>query len=450
MNRTLHLAAPAPQPQPAALPPRTGLRGPVLGGAVAAAVLVLGLFGSAALVDIAGAVVANGTLAVQGRPKAVQHLDGGIVREIHVRNGSEVKQGDLLVRLDETTLRANAEIQLNRLREGLARRTRLEAERDGKPAIDWNAAAVTGLPEAAPAPLQREVQRKLFAVRRDAQKGQGSQRNEKVKQIQNQIVGTRGQIAAKTEQMQSIEGELTGLRDLQKGGYVPATRILSLEREMAALAGQVAEHRAELGRLANSVDETRIGVLQGEREFQENVLSELRQVSAETSDVAQQYRATMEQLRRVEIRAPESGVVHELNVVTVGGVIAPGAVLMQIVSADSGQVVDAGVEPHFIDQLSRDQPATVRFPAFSRDETPELPARVHTISPTSVVDERTGATFYRVELRLAPDDLARLKSRHAVVPGMPVEVYLRTGDRSVLSFLFKPLRDQLQRAMRER
>lgn len=445
----LHLASVA-VPAPAAGPrPRTDVRRPMLAGLLAAALLVLGVGGGIALVDISGAVVANGVIAVQGRPQAVQHLDGGIVREIRVRNGAAVAKGDLLLRLDDTNLRATAEIQLNRLREGLARRARLEAERDGRAAIAWQAATLPGLPGVDTLAEQRAVQQRLFEVRRAARGGQVSQRSEKVKQIENQILGIRGLIKAKGEQIASLEGELAGLRDLQKGGYVPATRILSLEREQASLAGQVTEHRSELARLANGIDETRIGLLQNEREFQENLLSELRQVTAETNDLAQQYRATTEQLRRVEIRAPASGVVHEISVATVGGVIAPGATLMQVISAEQGLVVDAGIEPQFIDQLARDQPATVRFPALSRDITPELPARVHTISPTSVVDERSGAAFYRVELRIAADDLARLQA-YSVVPGMPVEVFLRTGDRSILSYLLKPLTDQFQRALRER
>ena len=421
----------------------------MLGGALAAATLVFGLGGSAAFVDVAGAVLATGAVSPQGRPKAVQHLDGGIVREIRVRNGSVVDKGDLLLRLDDTALRSAVEIHRNRLREGLARQARLQTERDGVAAIDWARATLPGLAEVGASADQRSAQQRLFNVRRAARGGQVSQRGEKVKQFQNQIAGTQGLIASKTEQAASIERELLGLRSLQKEGFVPATRILALEREQSALAGQVVEHRAELARIGNGIDETQIGVLQGEREFQENVLAELRQLTSEMADTSQQYRAAREQLSRVEIRAPESGVVHELNIVTVGGVVAPGATLMQLVSSAQGLVIDAGIEPQFIDQVLLGQTAVVRFPAFSRHSTPELTGTVATVSPTSVLDERSGAAFYRVEVQITAAELARLEPR-ALVPGMPVEVFVQTGERSILSYLVKPLRDQFQRALRER
>jgi len=452
MNTTVVNLAPNPVPAAPAEParPRTDASRAVIAGGLLAALLVLGMGGASALVDISGAVVASGYISPLGRPKTVQHLDGGIVREILVRNGSEVRKGDLLIRLDDTELRANADVLRNRLQQGLARHARLEAERDGRAAIDWQNAVPDGLePPLALSPAQRAMQQQTFAVRRSSRGGRVVQLAEKVQQMTQRIAGVRGLMQAKTEQKAMVDSELQSLRDLLADGFVGAARLLPLERERAALVGDLAEQTAELARLEHGIEEARIELRQADLEFQEKLLAELREVGSETQDLLQQYRATQEKLRRIEIRAPAAGRVHELNVVTVGGVIAPGAALMHVVSADQGLVVEASVEPHFIDQVSPGQPATVRFPAFSREDVSELQASVQTISPTSVLDERSGQSFFRVELRIEPAELARLDAR-AVGPGMPVEVFLRTGDRSVLSYLLKPMTDQFKRALREK
>ncbi len=438
----------------APLRPQTSVRGAVMSGLLALALLVLGLGGASALVGVSGAVVAPGLVALQGRAKTVQHLDGGIVREIRVRNGSTVSQGETLLRLDDTRLLANAEMHGLRLREGLARLARLQAERDGRGSIDWSAASLPALAgwddsALAAAPEQHQAQQRLFELRRAARGGRGAQQTERIKQLEAQIAGVQGLMAARSQQLSSIGGELTDLRALLKEGFISAPRVLQLEREQSALAGQLAEHRAELARLANGIEEARIGRLQSEREFQEQVQAELRQLTVELNDSAQQYRTIREQLARVEIRAPEAGVVHELAVSTVGGVIAPGALLMQIVAPDGMLVVEANVEAAFIDQVRAGQEAVVRFPAAARDQTPELPATVVSVSPTSVVDERSGAVFYRAEIHIARDQIERMRVG-VVMPGVPVEVYLRTGERSILSYLTRPLTDQFQRALREK
>jgi HlyD family secretion protein len=427
--------------------PKTAVRPAIAAGCGAALLMVVGFFGGASLLNIAGAVVATGAISPSGRPQSVQHLDGGIVLEIRVRNGMSVTKDELLIRLDDTPLRAAVEIHRNRLHEGLARNARLSAERDRAGAIDWKPAAQFGDLEV-PVAL-RASQERLFEIRRAARSGQSALSGEKVKQFLNQKQGVQGLLASKLQQAESIDLELAKLRRLQKEGFIAETRLLGLERERAALAGQVTEHRAELGRLENGIEEARIALLQSDREFQESVLSELRQVNAEVNDVAQQYRATLEQLQRVEIRAPAAGVVHELAVVTVGGVVPARATVMQLVPQDQEFIVDANLDPQFVDQVVHGQSAIVRFPAFSRDTTPELNGTVRTVSPTSIVDERTGVAFYRMEVQLPPAEFARLSGR-SIVPGMPVEVFVQTGERSLVSYLLKPLTDQFQRALREK
>jgi HlyD family secretion protein len=230
---------------------------------------------------------------------------------------------------------------------------------------------------------------------------------------------------------------------------VPRTRLLALERERSNLLGQLAQQEAELARLENAIKETAIAILQIEREFQESVLSDLRQVTLEVSELDQQIYASGEQIKRVDIKAPVTGVVHELSIFTVSGVIAPGTTLMQIISQDEGIELEANIEPQHIDRVSVGQEAVVRFATFNHRTTPELNGHVVLISPNSVTDEKSGFSFYRVAVHLSAEEIRRLGDK-VLVPGMPADVFIKTSDRTVMSYLVKPLTDQLQHALRER
>ena len=430
-------------------PVRTGYRMVMVTGLAAALLLFGGGFGWMAVAQLSGAVVANGTVIVRGKPKSIQHLDGGIIEEIAVDNGDLVKAGDVLVRLDETLLRANLEIYRNRLREAAAQRARLEAERDGLDEIVFDDALYRTYGLGDPAnDVHRRGQSKLFAARRVTRTGEIEQQREKINQYGNQIAGVKGQIAAKREQLALIEEELAGLRTLEAQGHTSKTRVMAQARARAALIGQLSEHTADLARIDNSIRETEISILQIERGFREEVLSDLREASSKVDDLVQQIVATSKQIERVDIRAPIDGIVHELNVHTIGGVVPPGGTLMQIIPVSEGLEVEVSVQPRFIDQLHPGQKATIRFPAFNQRTTPEIFGQVAVISPSSVVDEKTGATFYRVEITISETQLARLGSLQ-LVPGMPVEAFVETRPRTVLSYIFKPLADQFNRALRE-
>jgi HlyD family secretion protein len=441
-------SAASPAPGGASAGVNTNFRRPMRIGLAAFGVLAAVLGGWFAIAPMAGAVIGEGSVVVRGRPQLVQHLDGGIVREIHVRDGHRVRKGDLLVRLDETLLLANLEIYRNRLREAASGMARLEAERSGLPAVvfDDGFAARFGLGDEE---LHREGQRELFAARRVARDGQVAQMREKIAQSHNQIVGAEGLIAALTEQLGFIDLELPGLRELNAQGHVPLSRVLAQERARSELAGQLAEKRAELASIGNAIEETAIGILQVHRQFQESVLTELRQASTQVEDMTQQIVATVKQLERVEIRAPVSGIVHELATHTIGGVIPPGGTLMQLIATEEGVEIEVNVENHSIDQLYLGQQAAIRFPAFNQNTTPELFGAVARISPTSVVDEKTGGAFYRLGIDVAPEELARLGELR-LVPGMPAEAHLKLPERTALSYLLKPLTDHWSRAMRER
>lgn len=406
-----------------------------------------GLFAWMLIVPLSGAVIASGEVVVRGKPQLVQHLDGGIVKSIEVRNGDRVEKGAVLVSLDDTTLRANIDIYMNRLREALATRARLEAERDDRDAIvfDNEASARFNLGDES---AHRARQQNLFEARKASRMGEIEKLKEKIGQFDNQMDGLEGLIGAKSEQLSTIKAELDSLTELLEKGIATKTRVYGQERMKSDITGQLVEHASELARVSNAIRETEVSIIQVDRAFKEKVLAELSEAATQTDDLTQQISATQKQLDRVEIRAPASGIVHELNVNTVGGTLPPNATLMQIIASDGGLDVEVQVEPNAIDQMSIGQEAVVRFPAFNQATTPEIMGAVDRISPSSVTDEKSGLSFYRVVVSVAPEQLDRLNDLR-LIPGMPAEAYVRTGDRTMASFLMKPFVDNLNRAMRE-
>ncbi len=446
MNDPVSIADPATQ---ATLParPKTSVRQAILAGLLGMLALFGGLGGWMAFVDISGAIVANGAVAVHGRPKVIQHLDGGIVAEISVTDGDLVKRGDLLVQLDETMLKANEAIHVRRLEEALAERSRLEAERDGKQEIAWPQDFAKSL-GVSPSAEIKASQSRLLLVRRESRHGQRARLEEKIAQYDNQIIGVKGLQSAKQQQIALIDRELTGLRQLHEQGNTTLNRLLALERQRAELSGQLAEHGSELSRIQNAISEARINILQLEREFLETVLAELRKRDQEINEVVQQLTATRAQLSRVEVRAPVSGRVHQMSIFTIGGVVSPGATILQLVPQNEAIEVEVQVATQFIDEVYVGQPARIRFTAFNQHSTPELVATIATISPSSVVDEKSGGAYYRIWVNLAEGELSRLGNLR-LLPGMPAEVFIKTRDRTALNYLVKPLTDQISRAFRE-
>lgn len=427
--------------------PRTSYRTFMVTGLAAFLVLFGGVFFWMAYASISGAVIASGTIIVRGKPKLVQHLDGGIIKDILVKNGDIVKAGDILVRLDETLLDANLEIYRNRLREGLARKARLEAERDDTETLTYDETVMrlTGVNDDGG---HRHGQERLFQARRLSRIGQIEQQREKINQFGNQITGVQGMVKSKREQLDYIVRELNGIKKLRDQGLAPETRVLAQEARRADLEGQIAESQADLARIENSIRETDIAILQIDREFQEQVLSELREVSTQVDDLVQQILATNKQLERIEIRAPVNGIVHELNVYTIGGVVPPGGTLMQLIATDQGMDLEVNVEPRSIDQLHTGHKALIRFPAFNQRTTPQLFGTIDMISPSTIVNEKTGVAFYRVGISVPPDEMAKLGDL-TLLPGMPAEAFIESNSRTVMGFIFKPLSDSIRHAFRE-
>jgi len=422
-------------------------RGPILTGLI----LLMMLFGGGIVwsyfANISGAVIATGTVAVQGKPKTVQHLDGGIVAEIAIADGDTVKQGEIVIRLDKTLLEANEQIYTNRLKETVARRSRLASERDDLENVLWEEELLDLLNVEQEKNI-KEGHDRLFVARKSSREGQIAQLEERIAQFKNQTAGTNALRSSKKRQITMIGEELVNVNTLKEKGLVTNTQVMTLERQKEDLTGQIGEHEAELARIANSINEAQIQILQIDREFRQSVLTELREVEQEINEVTQQLQATIEQLRRVDIKAPVNGIVHELSVFTIGGVIGPGEAIMQVIPQDEKFVVEANVEPQFIDELYPDQAATLRFSAFNQRTTPEINGTVKGISANVVVNEQSGIPFYKVRLGVTEEELARLNGQQ-LIPGMPVEAFIKTRDRSALNYLIKPLQDQVNRAFRE-
>ncbi|PWE32912.1 HlyD family type I secretion periplasmic adaptor subunit [Maritimibacter sp. 55A14] len=435
------------RPAPDAPGARTGLTGPARITVVGSLLLMVVLVGWAHFTLINGAVIASGQAVVRGKPKVVQSLDGGVVAEIRVKDGDVVETGDLLMRLDPTLLRINRDILRKRLAATIAHESRLEAEYLGLESVPRKTDAsehVEGLS------LDRHYagQEEIFETRREVQRGREEQLKERILQFGNQISGVEGQIESKRNQLKFIEKELQSARNLNAQGLARESQVLELQRAQASLLGELAEHQSTLARIQNSIRDTQLEILQSDREFKEQVVTELREVTSRHEELILEIVTIEKQLERVDILAPANGIIHELQVSTVGGVVAPEATILQIVPVSEGVEFEVRVDPNSIDQIFVGQRAKVQFPAFDMKTAPVLYGSLAGISPSTVKDPATGRAYYRVQLVLPPEELERLGAVH-LVPGMPVQAFMQTGARSVLSYLTKPLSDQLDLAFRE-
>lgn len=425
---------------------KTGFRWPAILGVLATIAIIGGAASWAWLTEINGAVIAQGNVEVASRPKLVQHLDGGIIEEILISNGDMVQAGDVLLRLDATLLSANLNIYQTRLSEATVRRDRLVSEQENQNYITWTDVSVFA--EIAELGVIRSGENEIFRSRRELQDGRHEQLAEKILQFGNQTKGVRGLIKSKEDQLALMDTEITAIQTLVDRGLARESQLLGLLRGQADMLGQIAEHTSELARIQNSIRDTELEVLQIDRQFREGVVTELRDATAQIQELSQQIFSTEKQLERVEIRAPDAGRIHELQFSTLAGVVAPGAVILQIIPQDDNLSFELQIDPASVDQVFPGQEARVRFPAFNQRTTPELVGAVQDISPTSVQNEATGLFFYRVSVVISPEELAKLHGLE-LVPGMPVQAFLQTVKRTVFGYLTKPLTEQLAQAFRE-
>jgi HlyD family secretion protein len=412
------------------------------------AALVFGIGGWATTTELSGAVIAPGSLVVESNVKKVQHPTGGVVGELRVREGARVSAGDVVVRLDETIMRANLAIVRKNLIELTARQARLDAERDGANTIAFpeELAARSDDPDATRV-IAGEAS--LFELRQRARAGQKAQLREQTAQLREQIQGFSGQAAAKRREINFIQQELEGVRDLWRKNLIPIQRLTALERDSARLEGESEQLVAAQAQARGKISEIELQIIQIDQDLRSEVAKELREVQAKLSEFIERQVAAEDQLKRIDIRAPQDGRVHQLNIHTVGGVAGPGETLMLIVPESDSLLVEVKVAPNDIDQVRPGQRATVRFAAFNQRTTPELNGEVHLVSADITLDPKTGTTFYTVRVALPQDEIARLQGLK-LVPGMPLETFIQTDRRTALSYLLKPVSEQIERAWRER
>ena len=414
----------------------------------AAILLVVGLGGWAATTEFSGAVIAPGQLVVDSNIRKVQHPTGGIVGELLVRDGDRVEGGAIVVRLDDTQTRANLTIILKALDELAARQARQEAERDDADKITFpeDLLARTSDPDVARA-VNGETQQ--FETRRKFRHGQKAQLQERTLQLQQEIRGYEAQAAAKKKQIEWIAMELVGVNELWHKKLIPIMRVTSLERERERLIGEAGQLTAAIAQANGKITETELQIIQIDQNMRTEVGKELADIRAKATELIEKRIAAEDQLRRVDIRAPADGIVHQLSVHTIGGVIAAGEPIMLIVPQTDTLFVEAKVAPQEIDQLRIGQPAVLRFVAFNQRTTPELNGNITRISADVSEDAKTGLRYYTVRISVLESEVSRLGNQR-LVPGMPVEALVQTSPRTVLSYFVKPFQDHLSRAFRER
>lgn len=405
------------------------------------AVVLVGVGGAgawAAFSSLSSAVVAPAVVVVESSAKKVQHLEGGIIAATLVRNGDHVSEGDILVKLDDTEARANLQIYASQLAELNARHDRLVAERDGRTDID-----VGGDP--ANVSLER-AQAKLLKARMDVRLGKKQQLTERIGQLEEEVTGLSAQMESKDRQIALITKESDSLRVLREQRLVTESRWLALERESARLDGERGQLASDIARTKVQIGETRLQLIAVDQNFLSDVLAELRDVEAKVNELTEKVAAVRMRLLRIDIKAPQSGVVHKLTATTVGGVVGAGEVIAEIIPEDR-LVLEGHVDPGSIDRLHFDQRVVVRFPTLNHRLTPEVGGTVTMISPDVRQDSPNQPPYYLVRVTL--HEGASLRSSHQLKPGMPAELQFQTGERSALSYLVKPLADQMNRALRE-
>lgn len=422
-----------------------GSANPLSIGITALSLLVGGIGYWSVHTKIAGAIIASGQIEVENNRQVVQHAEGGVVEKILVRDGDRVSAGDLLIRLDDTLLRSERAVIELQLVELVARRARLEAERDGASDINPPKTVLSFVDPAATD--QIEGQRTFFEARRDTFKREARQVEERVRQSQARIAGTQAQIAALRTQAELVDMELADGEALLVDGLVATGKVNTLRREAARLDGDIGELMARVAEIRGQIAGDRLEWLRRINKRREDVISELRDIQFRELELTEKLRVLTERMERLDIRAQVGGVVFGSSVFAEKAVIQPAEDLMYIVPQDRSLVVSAQVEAIHIDQVHVGQSATLRLTAFNQRVTPEVAGEVVRVSADVFNDDFRGRPYYKIAVAPRQSALSELQD-HTLLPGMPVETFLKTEDRTPLSYLTKPLTDYFGRALR--
>ena len=418
---------------------RTGLR----------ILLVAGVLGGGwfFFMPLAGAVVVPGNLVVQSNVKTIQHPTGGVVAEIKVQNGDRVSAGDLLVRLDPTQAQASLEMVNKQLVEVRAKIARLSAERDNLSQLQIPPELASHADDETVKSLLASEQ-SLFKARASARISQKDLLQSRVAQLNEEISGLGLQVDSRAKQLELIQGELAGVQDLYDKHLVPLTRLTALQREAARLDGERGQLLSSIAETKSKVGEAELQTVRIDQDFRTDVVKELGDAQGKEAELVERGVAARDLLDRIEIRAPTSGVIHQLAAHTIGGVIRAGDTIMEIVPDTEDLQVEARLQPQDIDHVHTRQTAFVRFSAFNVRTTPQLTGIVSYVSADTSHDQQTSAPFFTVRITL-PDDERRRLADQQLVPGMPAEVFMQTGSRTMVSYLFKPIAEQMRRAFVE-
>jgi HlyD family secretion protein len=432
--------------RPVATKPDPGLKRRLLAGLIVAGFLVFGIGSWAAFASLSGAVIASGLIVVENNSKKVQHPTGGVVGEIRVKNGQLVEAGDVLLRLDDTQTRAALGMVVSQIVELTGRKARLTAEHADAAGIVFPENFSALGPDASRVAAGEQ---RLFEARRKTSSGLKAQHHERIVQLRHEITALSSQRDSKARELELVTDELGRLNAMFKRHLVPATRILAIEREVVRIGGEHGALGAQVARATGQISETELQILTIDQTIQSDAQKELREIEARIAELAERRVAAEDQLRRIDLRAPIAGKVHDLVVYTVGGVITAGETVMLIVPDQDELVIEARISPTDIDQLRVGQPSMLRFPAFNMRITPEVRGRLSRIGADLTVEPRSGQSYYVARIQTEDHALAKLGGLR-LIPGMPVEVFMETEQRTALSYLVKPLSDQITRAFRER
>ena len=440
-------SVPAIKPTEPDLSRAPSARAPLIVGVLALLILVGGFGGWSALTTIAGAVIAPGQVEVEQNRQVVQHLDGGIVDSIQVKEGDVVAAGDILIRLDPTSIASELAIVEGQLFEYMARVGRVTAERDGDDGIAFHPL----LQEHAQRPEVAELmdgQRNLFEARRTSLAREAEQLRERRQQFAAQVAGIEAQREALTLQLDLISQELADQQSLLDRGLTQQARVLSLRREEARLSGIIGELAANRAQAEGRITEIEIELIKLETNRREEAITRLRDLQTNQLQLLEQRRSLVERMNRLDIRAPVGGVVYGLAVTTPRAVIRPAEPVLYLVPQDRPLVIAAQIDPIDVDQVYVGQEVVLRFSALDVRLTPELFGTVQKISADAFSDPNTGMSYYRAEIALKEGEAAKVGDQ-PIIPGMPVESYIRTDDRTPIAYLVKPFTDYFNKALRE-
>lgn len=422
---------------------RFGIRSRIITSGLLATALIVGCGGWAAQASLSGAIIAQGKVTVKKQVKQIQHRDGGIVGAILVANGDVVEAGEVLIRLDETQTKAELGVISSQLSELIGRQARLRAERDGADDVLFDQVFETAGATAAIA----EGERRLFSDNRATRDAQRDQLQSQIEQYGEQVRGLESQRESNALERQMIAEDLARLAPLVKRKLVESTRTRIMERDLAKIDGLKGEIEANIARVKGQISEARMKIIELDQQTRTDAQRELRDVDARVAELSERIVAAKDRLSRMDLRAPIAGFVNDLKVHTVDGVISPGETVMGIVPEGEELVVEAKLSPIDIDQVSVGQDVKLRFSAFNQRTTPEIDGRVDIVGAAATLDPASGQTYYLSTIAITDED--RGLGKQILVPGMPVEVFLKTGERSALSYLVKPFSDQMMRSFRE-